>query len=428
MLKRIIYLIIILFFAACSKPLDEYQGEYEHVFIYCGLGNNNLDSYLRQDIEELRDRSMVLAKDSKGNPILKPDGSYLYEEVFGNGSSIPGKYRDKAVLAFCHNKKLSPPALLRLYKEDKAIKIDTLIVYPKGTISASAETMHQVFSDIQRLFPSKRYGMLLSSHASGWLPAGYPISGERYYPYDYKGIYNTELSSFGVDNSSKQYEIDIVDLAKSIPFHLDYLLFDACMMSCAEVMWEFRNICDYVVASPTEILADGFVYKTLAWNLFSKSEADLIQICKEFFQLYDTQTKEDRSATITLAKMSGIQDLALAFAKIVSAHGLDNVDREKVQRYFYTKSRYFFFYDLKDLAINMGASQEELEELEQALKKCVVFHAETPYFFEGMYDNLALRSCCGLSVYLPFPTFDRLNSYYSTLEWNSVVGLLPKDL
>jgi hypothetical protein len=46
-------------------------------------------------------------------------------------------------------------------------------------------------------------------------------------------------------------------------------------------------------------------------------------------------------------------------------------------------------------------------------------HYETATFFD-----LSLDRCCGLSVYLPNPSRPVLNSYYKTLDWNKVVGLL----
>jgi len=74
---------------------------------------------------------------------------------------------------------------------------------------------------------------------------------------------------------------------------------------------------------------------------------------------------------------------------------------------------------LRDLAAQLGASSDELSRLDSALAAAVPCHYETATFFD-----LSLDRCCGLSVYLPNPSRPVLNSYYKTLDWNKVVGLV----
>ena len=80
---------------------------------------------------------------------------------------------------------------------------------------------------------------------------------------------------------------------------------------------------------------------------------------------------------------------------------------------------YYFYYDLRDLAAALSPDPALLAELDSALDDCVVYHAETPSFF-----NLELERCCGLSVYFPSSSWPVLNGYYRTLGWNLAVGLV----
>ena len=78
-----------------------------------------------------------------------------------------------------------------------------------------------------------------------------------------------------------------------------------------------------------------------------------------------------------------------------------------------------FFYDLGDLAAQLGASPAELAQLNAALAAAVPFHAETPTFFD-----LRLERCQGLSVYIPEANRPQLNAYYRQLAWNKAVRLV----
>lgn len=55
--------------------------------------------------------------------------------------------------------------------------------------------------------------------------------------------------------------MDIRELAERCVLFIMILVFDTCFMSSIEVLYEMRNSFDYIVSSPTEVLATGFPYK-----------------------------------------------------------------------------------------------------------------------------------------------------------------------
>jgi len=390
---------------SCSREgeYDPLRG-YRHVLIYCGLGYNNLSSYLEDNLADLK------------------------------SGLLPELDRDLAVVAFCHNTAKdfdygtpTSPVLVRIYRDRGMTRTDTLKVYPESMESASASAIREMMLDVKEMFPSESYGMLFSSHASGWIPVGYSSSGER------RGIM---LMEYGPDpelpltktigaqyegSSSNSLEIDIRDFAQAIPMHLDYMIFDACLLGSVEFAWELKDVCDRIVFSPTEVLAYGFVYNTLVKNLMAGREPDLETVCREYYERYDNMEGLNRSATVTLVDCSKLDRLSEAFARIVASCGnrLPEIDRSDVQKYFYDDGRFFFYYDLRDLAAAMNPDSGLLEELDSALRECVVYHAETPSFF-----FLKLERCCGLSVYFPSQDWPVLNGYYGGLGWNQATGLV----
>jgi hypothetical protein len=175
------------------------------------------------------------------------------------------------------------PVLTRFRKDaDGSVIRDTLMVMRDSTISASAETLNEVLTFVHEKFPATGYGMLFTSHGTGWVPAGYASDPNKFDPQagGSGNIWSRQrrssaiptpylelpqdgshpaVKSFGVHNITKStaYEMEITDMAAAYPMKMDYIIFDACFMGGIEVAYEFRNVCDKMVFSQTEILADG---------------------------------------------------------------------------------------------------------------------------------------------------------------------------
>ena len=380
--------------AACDGIAPPYEGTFDQVLIYYGLGYNNLAPNLLQNLSDLK------------------------RDV------LPGLERDKAIVAFCHTTDKygdystpNPPVLMRFYRNAKGQSTaDTLKVYSDMTVSASGESIRRVLEDIQRLFPSKHYGMLLSSHGSGWLPSGYSDSSERLGTRAIGNQYSASGSSVSVK------WVAVPELAAAIPFHLDYMILDVCLAGAVEVAWELQKVCDRLVVSPTEILTTGMGYSILSWYMFAYEKANLEAYCLDYYNYYDSQNGSYRSGTISLVECGKLQPLAEAFRDIVEAHRSALVYSRlvnRVQRYYYSSTPLTYFYDLRDLAAQIGASADELARLDAALAAAVPVHYETEKFFD-----LKLERCGGLSVYLPDPSRPVLNSFYRDLGWNKIVGLV----
>lgn len=402
--------VVSLVMASCRKEEVPYEGEYSSVAVYYALGFNNLSSNLKGNFNDLV------------NGWLPPVSS------------------DKALLAFCHNTaessnyvKSNSPVLVRLYTRDGATCVDTLKTYPADMVSASPSTLSEVLSDVREMFPSKGYGMVFSSHATGWIPSGYRVNSESsVWDVDPQGAVEQPDGEYPLTKSigaqyyrlpgsptTYAYEMDVRDFVDAVPMKLDYVVMDACLLGGVEVAWDFKDVCDRIVFSPTEVLAQGLIYSTMAQRLLRGGSADLQGVCRDYFSYYLAQSGSRQSATISLVDCSALEELAEVYAGIVEScrAGFDSVDRGDVQAYFYDSKSWY--YDLRDAAAHAGANNTQLDLLDEVLGKVVLYHDETPYFFK-----LPLDRCCGLSTYLPDPSRTRLNEYYRNLSWNKAVGLL----
>ena len=394
-LKKYWLLLAAAVLAACNGIEPPYTGTFDQVLIYYGMGYNNLSPNLERNLMDE----------------LKSD-------------ILPGLHREKAIVAFVHNTAPdggyttpNAPVLMRFYRDRNGKgAADTLKVYDDMSVSASPESIRRVLSEIQETFPAKHYGLLISSHGSGWLPAGYSKNSERARTL----AIGNQYSSSGGSVSTRW--VTVPELAAAIPMHLDYLILDVCLAGAVEVAWELRNVSDRLVVSPTEILTMGMGYSMLSWDMLAWEIPDLETYCREYYDYYNGQSGSYRSGTISLVECAKLPALAEAFSAVLDAHRdalIYSQLANRVQRYYYSTTSLPFFYDLRDLAAQIGASPDELARLDAALAEAVPVHYETPSFFDVSLDR-----CCGLSTYLPDPTRPSLNAYYKALGWNQAVGLV----
>ena len=323
----------------------------------------------------------------------------------------------------------------------------------ESKIATTPEVLNEVLSYIFENFHAESYGLLMSSHGFGWLPPEYSTKSytlETQYgktdtdydsgqpqkraldsPIEYHRPEGPRTKGMGVHNyNSHDYtEINIADLAKSIPFKLDYIIFDACFMGCIEVAYELRNIANKIVASQTEILADGMDYPSMCRYIFANEGPDLKGLCQRYYEYYNLQSGWNKSATISLVDCSKLETLAQQTKSIINLHkdGLTNAqnNRNKIQRYFqYShRSAHQWFYDFEEIIKYYEPSDEELNAFKSSLMDAVIYKASTAYFVS--HSELSINHHSGLSMYLPYATGrDYLNDFYKTLEWNKVTGLV----
>ena len=454
-MKRVIYIIANLLAAlsclSCITTLDRDLTINVRPGSYGTSGNTRIESSESRNVLLL-----YSAGYTKGLP------QYLRDDIKDLKEGwLPGNNRgDNVLLIYSHLPKTNydletptSPVLFRLYSDESGqVVSDTLIIYPPGTISASALQMNKVMNYVKDAYPAKGYGMIFSSHGTGYLPAGFYSNPSAFSfkesPKRRPGLYNPSpvpymdrdfdpsmpaVKSLGADvdyssGSYMSYEMELDEFAEAIPMKLDYLLFDACLMGGVEVAYELQDKCELLGFSQAEVLAEGFDYKTLASHLLQNGTPDPTSVCNDFFQQYDKQSGVYRSATISVIKPSEMEPLAQICKELFAKYrtGLSLTDPDKVQRYF--RDRHHWFYDLESIiheaALTSGedaqAIESDIRRLRNALDACISYKAATPSFM-GDFD---ITTYSGLSMYLPCDGTDYLDNFYKRLRWNEDTGLV----
>ena len=78
--------------------------------------------------------------------------------------------------------------------------------------------------------------------------------------------------------------MEITELAAALPHNYEFILFDCCLMGGIEVAYEFKDKCEYMLFSPTEILADGFPYEKMFDPIFNVENRE--EALKGMFRLF----------------------------------------------------------------------------------------------------------------------------------------------
>lgn len=399
--------------------------EQRNVLLLYSAGYNSISSYLQEDIEDLM-KGWIPDGGRNENILL----------IYSHQTSKRSDYMTD-----------NPPTLTRVWQECSGdIMKDTLVTYAPLTRSATVSQMKEVLTFVRDHFPAKSYGMIFSSHATGFLPAGYYSSPDDYvfqgktaqmgitYPVETSPVpyvapeHNPSLPAVksigqdqvGTGSSSVSYEMELSSFAQAIPMQMEYILFDACLMGGVEVAYELKDKCRYVGFSQAEVLAEGFDYTTLTTHLLGTRTPDPEAVCYDYYRQYEIQSGVYQSATISFIDCTKMQRLAGCCHDLFGKYrdGISDLNPKDVQRFF--RSDYHWFFDLQDIIVKAGATEQEVGQLEEALAECVVYKAATPSFM-GSFD---IKTFSGFSMYLPCYEEEELDKYYKTLQWNIATGLV----
>ena len=404
-------------------------------------GENSLSSYLDSNIEDI-----INAAEDTAN--------------VGYNGYVPSKNSEDVLLVMSHRMRASgtygtntPAHLLRLYSttgrktKKVTVVVDTLKTYSTDVIPTQKGSMRQILQDVDDLFHAEHYGMIFSSHGTGWVPPGYYTNPSGYDASSLPGRPRLQSATDGVpfveddefpdgpavrslgqsrvreNGKTTSYEFAIDDFADEFPYHFDYIYFDACLMGGVEFAYQMRNVCDKIAISPAEVLAQGMNYYECVGQLLKGGKGDIQSVCESYYDIYKNQSGDYQSATITLVDCTAMDDLASVCKELFEKYSikLTIIDHEDIQPYF--RSYHHWFYDLEDILLKCNITSDEQSRLEAALDKCIIYKNATASFIPNS-GGFAINIYSGLSMYLPCKGSTYLDNYYRTLDWNKATSLV----
>ncbi|MGJ1265551.1 clostripain-related cysteine peptidase [Sphingobacterium spiritivorum] len=331
------------------------------VLVYMG-GNNNLQNETYEKIESLRQGY----KSGMGRLLI-------YQAV-----------RDAA------------PRLLEIYADPSGKGRKRLLKTYEKHNAADANVFAQVLLDVKQAAPAQSYGLILFSHASGWLPQG-------------------TLNKPRTLLQNQENDLELRNLAAVLPDQsFDFMIFESCFMTGIEVVYELKDKTRYIIASSAEILSPGFtpIYPKLLPYLYTK-EADLKGFSETIFSYYNNLSGDYRSATISLIDVRPLPQLA-EWVRANASKPLKESELKLVQ-HFDRYTNYRLFFDFADYYNKRTMSQSQVT-LQSILDKIIVYKASTPQFLLGQ-SGFTIRTHSGITSYIPQTRFPYLNTEYAKLKW-----------
>lgn len=294
------------------------------------------------------------------------------------------------------------PQLIEIMPDGNQTVLET---YPVQN-SASPETLNRSLKHMMEIAPAKGYGMIVFSHATGWLPQG---------ALDNPYLENKADTRTVLDDDGSQ--MSLTDFADALPddITLDYILFENCFMGGIEVAYALKDKTRQLLVSSAEILSPGFeeIYMS-SLNSLTGEETDLTKFAEDYYHYRNSMTGNYRSATISVINTSKLQPLASLAASIIKdSEPLGETEIIEMQRF--NRHDYTLFFDLEEYLIRFAPERQE--EMHEILSDVVEYAAATHDFMPTYPNGFSINRHCGLTVYIPQTAFPILNSYYEETAW-----------
>ena len=384
----VIFLWQVFLFTSCEKEPNVVtkQESKRAVFVYM-IADNDLDFYATANINEME---TFMAQN--------PEAGSVYV------------YIDRA-----KNRKTAHPILYQI-TADTSAKINSKIlkVYPENN-SANEKVFAEILGQVQTICNINNEflrGLVLWSHGSAWLPKSVSLASQR----------ATAVKSFGLDQTMADNEIynaemDIRKLATILNnYHFDFILFDACFMASIEVLYELRNATDYIIASPTEVLATGFPYKDILIDMLSAT-VDYRKIAQKYVAFFQQKKGVLQSASVATIKTAELSQFATLFKYCLNTISREITDQKWLQ---YSQDEVNYLFDLGQV-VNYLQKEQTNKQLTEQLERLITNYHHTSYFF----GRIPLQKSSGISIYIPQSTTLQNDEYefYKTLSWAKAVNM-----
>ncbi len=320
---------------------------------------------------------------------------------------IAGDLGDSRLLIYIDRNSYDP----QLIEYDNSGNAQVLKQYNAETLSVSVERMSQVVDDAKNLAPAQHYSMIMWGHGTGYVQDGIEEQNTI-----------SPLSYGGEKVNGTHYWMNTTSMAKALEGKgLDWIYFDCCFMAGVEVAYELRHVSPYIIASATEIPADGMPYDHTLKHLMP-ANSDLVGAADETYRYYNAVSGMYRTCTMSVIKTEAMDQLASAMRIVyTNTSGLpDDYQPQAFQTDDDKKLYGWSYYDLKHYATALaGENIDYMNIINRAMDEVVIHAVATP----KLWNEVSLTNHSGLSTLIienaDDPEID--NKGYRQLSWWSDV-------
>lgn len=294
------------------------------------------------------------------------------------------------------------------YEQGKCIT-ETLKIYQDKSFTSYVDIASMLI-DIKNISPAQKYGMIIGCHGMGWLPViqTKSINSSSLLHYDVQDMPMTRY--FG--GLSPEYQIETQDLAKGIfesGMKMEYILFDDCYMSSIEVAYDLKDVTDYLIACPTEVLVYGFPYHKCGEFLIGN--VDYKSVIDAFYNFYNQYQYPYGTAAVTDCRE--IDNFSTIVKQINSVRTIEDKDIINIQKMDgYTPT---IFFDLQDYITQICTDSVLLNKFSTQLDKLIPYKCHTEKYYSALKGALPITTFSGITTSVP--STNRLANTIQTTGW-----------
>jgi hypothetical protein len=416
-MKKILSLLcLFLAFASCGHDSDssneeapsspfEVRGPFERTVLVYASGENNLNSFLDDELQEMREGS-------KG---------------IGNNALVV--FVDDA------NKQRTP--YLLWFKEGEIVDSVKLDCDP---YSSDPQLMSYILKHTSTYYPAKEYGLVLWGHSSGWvIEDSVTVTSS-----DSATFIPSQHRAYGIDNgrdnellSGKWMNISTLGNVIRQWNHVKFIFADCCQFQCVESAYELKDVTDYIIGSPAEVPGEGAPYNTITKGFFEPSETFYQTIADRYFEqtfAYQTNPSMDLPegylhTPISVIRTANLPQLAEATNIVLHSFlPLNDTPYPDMSRIIYYRGNTEFksqntMYDMNDFILKY-ADQLAYAQWKEAFDNVVVYrrYSKAGWLTERQVSSTVFKwlddeRFGGISMFVPQ---DRPNAWYAPYMSNGV--------
>ena len=317
---------------------------------------------------------------------------YFEQNIVDFETAIKGGLLKNERVIVCISSTTSRANVIELRQEQNRCVRDALMFYNQPDFT-QCEDITTMLNDVRTIAPARRYSLIVGCHGMGWLPVSTSRARSQYH-FERDDVPQTRW--FG--GWTSEYQIETTTLADAISdagMRMEYIMFDDCFMSSVEAAYDLKDVTDYLIGCPTEIMIYGFPYHLCTRHLVGT--VDYAALCQTFLDFYSHYTTP--CGTIAVTDCRELDALATIVRDINQTQEFDYAMLSDVQRMDgYSPP---LFYDLGDYIAHLCTDGNLLNAFKRQLDVTVPHKAHTPQYYSASNGFNDIRAYSGITTSAP---------------------------
>jgi hypothetical protein len=262
-----------------------------------------------------------------------------------------------------------------------------------------ADYLYNFLSKVYEKFPSKYKALIMWNHGGAW-----------------KSLERKQTKLMAVDETDEDYlySYEFVNLLGNLSrdsIKLNLIGFDECLMGNTEVFWDISNYTDWMVGSELTESATGWDYTVLFRKVANNPELTPEQFAKYIVDAYAEAYSYDSNITMLATSSQDIKNLVDNLNKL--ADKFDPQNNDTVQ----------LFKDARNNSYNITMGLIDLYSFAVQLEDIYPEAQNIVNLIDGMYKKIIGNDYVeGLSIFFPSNKTEDDSDYYCTADDVSCFG------